>query len=51
MKKYLVVLALAGCSASKQIAIEANSISERAVKIFQLSDEKPDISTQPEVLA
>ena len=51
MKKYLVVLALVGCSASKQIAIEANSISERAVTICQLSDEIADISTQPEVLA
>jgi len=51
VKKYLVVLALVGCSASKQIAVEASAISERAVSICQLSDEIADVSTQLEVLA
>lgn len=51
MKKYLVLLTLVGCSASKQIAVEANSISERAVTICQLSNEIANISTQPDVLA
>ena len=50
VKKCLVVLALVGCSASKQIAMEANAVSERAVLICRLSDKIADVSTQPEVL-
>lgn len=47
----VIVLVLAGCSASERIAVEANGIGERASEIHRLALRIGEQSDQPEVVA
>lgn len=49
--RWLAVLLLCGCSASQQIAVEANGIGERATNIHRLALRIGEQSGQPEVVA
>lgn len=51
MIRPLVCLLLCGCSASQQIAVEANGIGERAANIHRLALRIGEQSDQPEVVA
>lgn len=51
MIRPLACLLLCGCSASQQIAVEANGIGERAANIHRLALRIGEQSDQPEVVA